>query len=397
MRKTLDNRPARISFPSSHGPFKSGSQKVRLCAMAVLSSALLLCATCEAKTLTVPGNYGTIQAAIDAASSGDSILVGPGLYQENLDTESKRLDLVSTAGAAATIIDGGHRGTVLRLYPAGSISGFTVQSGQAPLDGGGIRIAGPGPTVIANNIIQNNVAGTYDMGTGGGVCIDFGAAGVTVQDNTIISNYAGSEGGGIGVVSAKLTIQITGNVLRGNSCHVAGGGASLAGCIFDHNVVVANFSDNFGGGIFAGGELTYNTVVDNVIGVNAVLGAGMHNPGILTSHNIVVRNHGPVGTTSGVGILSIDNFPEAQFDCNDGWGNGGGDYYLVGGPDTTGRGNFSADPLFCRPDSYDLRLAPSSPCVGGSCGLVGALSVDVGCAVTVTRSVSWGEIKARYR
>jgi pectin methylesterase-like acyl-CoA thioesterase len=55
---------------------------------------LLLAAGCHlapfagAATLNVPGDFATIQAAIDAAEAGDSILVEPGAYIENLSLES---------------------------------------------------------------------------------------------------------------------------------------------------------------------------------------------------------------------------------------------------------------------------------------------------------------------
>src|SRR5437867_13431554 len=66
------------------------------------------------RTLHVPGDYPTIQTAIVAATAGDTILVGPGLYNENLDTQGKMLALISEAGAVNTVVDGGRRRRVLR-------------------------------------------------------------------------------------------------------------------------------------------------------------------------------------------------------------------------------------------------------------------------------------------
>jgi len=88
--------------------------------------------------LNVPGEYSTIQAAIDAAGAGDIIQVKPGLYNENV-TISKPVSLVAEAFDAVeparnnTIIDGGGRGATITI-PAGLpqmpvIHGFVIQNG----------------------------------------------------------------------------------------------------------------------------------------------------------------------------------------------------------------------------------------------------------------------------
>ena len=54
-------------------------------APAVLASAAFLFALpLAAQVLRVPGQYPTITAALAAAGSGSTILVGPGTYTENL-------------------------------------------------------------------------------------------------------------------------------------------------------------------------------------------------------------------------------------------------------------------------------------------------------------------------
>ena len=60
-----------------------------------------------ARTWHVPGDAETIQRAVDLANPGDTILVGPGIYAENVDFEGKAIAVRSIAGAAATVIDGG--------------------------------------------------------------------------------------------------------------------------------------------------------------------------------------------------------------------------------------------------------------------------------------------------
>ncbi|MDQ2844261.1 MAG: hypothetical protein M3Y72_25115, partial [Acidobacteriota bacterium] len=59
-------------------------------------------------TIRVPQDYPTIQAAVDAAQNGDTVLVSPGTYHENIKLNMKAITVTSgatsSAGAANTII-----------------------------------------------------------------------------------------------------------------------------------------------------------------------------------------------------------------------------------------------------------------------------------------------------
>jgi Right handed beta helix region len=60
----------------------------------------------QAETLHVPGDFLTIQAAINAAADGDVVLVGPGRYDESLDLLGKEIALSSSHGAEQTVVYG---------------------------------------------------------------------------------------------------------------------------------------------------------------------------------------------------------------------------------------------------------------------------------------------------
>ncbi|GMU81131.1 MAG: hypothetical protein AMXMBFR47_10020 [Planctomycetota bacterium] len=68
----------------------------------------------RAATLTVPGQYPTIQAALDAAANtGDEIIVAPGMYNEAINFLGKAVYLHSSDGAAVTTIDAQGNGSVV--------------------------------------------------------------------------------------------------------------------------------------------------------------------------------------------------------------------------------------------------------------------------------------------
>lgn len=65
------------------------------------------------------GPKRTIGNAIQAAVSGDTILVAPGTYRENLDYRGKNLVITSTDGPEVTVIDGGGRNASVVLLVRG--------------------------------------------------------------------------------------------------------------------------------------------------------------------------------------------------------------------------------------------------------------------------------------
>src|SRR5258708_12028450 len=64
-------------------------------------------------TIRVPADQATIQAAILAASNGDTVLVSPGSYKENINFAKKAITEKSSSGPDVTIIDGIHLAPVV--------------------------------------------------------------------------------------------------------------------------------------------------------------------------------------------------------------------------------------------------------------------------------------------
>jgi len=102
--------------------------------LAVVAMSLLVTTKALATDYHItPGQ--SIQAAIDAAVSGDRILVHPGTYQQVFEFKGKRLEVRSTDGAAVTILDGSNFATsIVRCdqgEPLGTVlAGFTLTNGR---------------------------------------------------------------------------------------------------------------------------------------------------------------------------------------------------------------------------------------------------------------------------
>ena len=76
-------------------------------------------------------DFTTIQAAINGAYNGDTILVDAGTYSESLIID-KQLTVVSVAGAASTIIDYGDPYVVQISSSNVVFDGFTVPTPATP-------------------------------------------------------------------------------------------------------------------------------------------------------------------------------------------------------------------------------------------------------------------------
>src|SRR5262245_28165934 len=101
----------------------------------VLCIALLHTTPSQAQiTPRVPADFQTIQAAINAAANGDTVIVAPGIYRENINFRGKLITLRSDAGPDATTIDGGATDVVVTFSTgegaSAVISGFTIRNGR---------------------------------------------------------------------------------------------------------------------------------------------------------------------------------------------------------------------------------------------------------------------------
>ena len=107
---------------------------------------------------TAPGNYSTIQAAINAAKAGDTIFVYPGTYQEHI-TVNKTLTLTGS-GMANTIISGTGTNDVVTVTVNGvKISDFTIANSGMFSIYAGVKLSSVQNCHIYNIKSSNNTWG----------------------------------------------------------------------------------------------------------------------------------------------------------------------------------------------------------------------------------------------
>jgi len=148
--------------------------------------ALMVASLSYAAELIVPTQYPTIQAAINAAESGDIVTVRPGTYNERLDIGGRNITLRSLLGPTATIIDPqGVGGVVVQSTNAAAngwvLQGFTIRNG---LDSG-LYVSGVTATVRNCKFINNQAS------RGGGAHVRAGAN-VTFEGCEFRQNLANS-------------------------------------------------------------------------------------------------------------------------------------------------------------------------------------------------------------
>jgi hypothetical protein len=212
----------------------------------------------------VPGQYATIQAAIDASARGDVVQISPGSYAGPIDLRGKAITVRGTGDAESVIVSGG--GSVVRCTsqePSSTvIENITITGGSAVV-GGGIRLEGSSPTIRNCRIIGNSATATVGAADayGAGISIMGGSPKVLsclIASNTLTVptdgyNRPSGFGAGMSLRSTDATISdcnITGNYSTASSgCYGFGAGASVeAGgrptfsrCTFSANVVSNQF------------------------------------------------------------------------------------------------------------------------------------------------------------
>ena len=313
-----------FSHTSICRPNPGRALRVRLPRLVCLLAFALSVLASAQTTIHVPADQLTIQAGINAANNGDTVLVAPGTYYENIDFKGKAITVISSGGAAATILDGSKGNKPAVFFISGEprqsvLSGFTIQGGGVENGTGamgGILYQNSAQASLVNDIITHNhcygvwaesgspliqnsdINNTLDangdcefFAGGAAIWLDEPALdgssnivpaviiGNTIEDNTQSGqeDAAGNGGAGIAVWGGDPVIE--NNIIRNNHTYGGNGGAILVqsgiyspnpALMIVQNLIYGNQAGGGGGALAFDGFLTgvqiyvaNNTIVDN--------------------------------------------------------------------------------------------------------------------------------------
>ena len=263
-------------------------------------------------TLIVPIEFSTIQIAIQAAETGNEILVYPGEYHENINLLGKNITIKSLEGPEQTYILGDSTTSVVICNSEESnqtiIEGFTISGGY----GIGVSFEDFVSNAANPDIFEDMV---INQMMGGGIsCIN---SSPTLKNLIVSGNYARNVAGGIGLVNSNSLLEniivenntiIDGDALGGGGVALNGGNATIRNSTISNNYVGLNFYQvNGGGGILCGftfdGSMSMN--IDDVIIQNNIAnigaGVGVLSGEILINRTLITGNIGEFGSVLSLG------------------------------------------------------------------------------------------------
>ena len=299
----------------------------------ILAGLLLAAGSGFSGTILVPGDYSSLQAAINVSADGDTVLVAEGTYTGDGNTgvtfHGKVITVRSENGPETTIIDCEFDGRGFDFFNGegedSRLEGFTIRNGN----NGGVYCWYSSP-LIADCLILDNDA---DSTAGGITCY---SSSPILSSCTIAGNTASTSGGGIECSLYSFPV-IDNCIISGNTTRESGGGLACdeqSSPILSSCTIAGNTASTSGGGIYGANSHPYYPVVTNCI----------------------LWENTPDEIDAPAGEVEV-----TYSDVMGGW---------------PGEGNLDADPLFADLENQDYHLSLDSPCIDSGTESDEALDLD---------------------
>ncbi|GJM45118.1 MAG: hypothetical protein DHS20C21_19600 [Gemmatimonadota bacterium] len=410
--------------------------------------------TAQADALRVPEDYSSVLAAVDAAVSGDSVLVGPGTWSD-LDTRTVLVcggPFISTSAAflkpGLTLIgvDGPTSTHLVGSVGGAGVTSFTLIAADV---GDPIRVQG---FSITSGEVGAAVGCASDLVFSDCHFVDCGEEAIAMKQTAISLDdclVSGNQGSGFasGAIAASFSSDLTVRNTRFESNPRGAVSANdparilIEGCEFvDHlvrrpvtvqkcnNVMIRDSlflrnrttGTNISGAAIQLGSFSVGTIEFNTFAYDSALassGAAVHvssswatvrgntfyrcyTPGVgaavyVTGTATVNCQNNIVVECDGYALSSSSGTVLPQSGCNILWNNTE-DYWQW--PDEVAATDIPADPLFCDSESLDFTVGSSSPALSENspaCGPIGAH--PQGCGTVAIEPTTWGRLKSLYR
>jgi len=334
----------------------------------LVTAVVLFPLTALATIINIPDDYPTIQEGIDHGAYGDTVLVQPDTYFENVDFAGHSIVLASNflftedpQDIVNTIIDGGGTYTTVSIQSGEDsntrLVGFSITNGLGTGDwpnvrGGGVHIgSGAQPTIEHCYIHDNLTQGNSNRGAG----IYANSAYCRVEKCRIYRNES-DMGAGITIGNSATGVVVEGCELFENTATNPGlGNQCIIGVNYSSGVTISRtlIHHNIGAGVRNFGS-SGTTVMHCTISSNTTY--GIYNTYYGT--NITGRN----SILTFNDIANVENYTrQGQYDCwvlceySDVLGGTGQEWFGVGCID--------ADPVFVGLYNDDFSLRWGSPCI----------------------------------
>ena len=243
--------------------------------------------------------FATIGHAMDVMTDNDLIIVGPGVYDENITTFGVSGMLFGISGSDSTVIDGNGQGTILNIIQGNwLVGGFTFTNGSANSGGGAIRI-NDGTIFMGDNLFIGNMAESN-----GGAILGINSS-VMIDSSKFIGNGANNNGGGLHVVnldsSQNRMVSISNTLFAENTANNGVAGVHLGafeGAYIDAFLDKTEFVQNSGyhysglrahGNVFA--SVYQSAFLGNTAQTYAAAGGFSSGSNVYVDFSLIAGNH----------------------------------------------------------------------------------------------------------